>query len=547
MANNISNHINEKRSTLSSFLPNKDDRWVKWSAKLCGWFLAVITVIPAFSIVAFAKASDALKKRKLTPYNPKMNPFSEEYEHGEADLNPSGDQLPAGNPLDEAAEQSETMEQQKIVDTNHFAEDEASQSVKADTQGLMDEGVQSCDACVQTTPEQTSEQSNELSREIEYLSKQVNDLSKKVLNLEQENVDLKKEIQELKESAQSKPSSPWDKSQKTTAERAESSSNNPSKRVAASQVEQPTADQESQKNVDLKKEIQELKESAQSKPSSPWDKSQKTTAERAESSSNNPSKRVAASQVEQPTADQESQKNVDLKKEIQELKESAQSKPSFPWDKSKKTTAERAESSSRKHPKMMAASQVEQPIPDQESHKKKIRDLVHSYKRIRVDEGDSPKDFCKKLSSLFFSAILKNKKVIKSYRINASGKNANLETSPIDRSVLNELLFHLSENPKNFRRKLKDFKTEIGILTSPEAKQVFKQFLTESGVSTEETKFKNMTDRFISILLGLYTSGTEGKNREGIPPLVSILDEVKSSLETRIAKRAKKGMEEPLP
>ena len=68
MANNISSRVNRERSTLSSFLPNRDDRWVKWSVKLCGWFLAVITVIPAFSIVAFAKANDALKKRKVTPY-----------------------------------------------------------------------------------------------------------------------------------------------------------------------------------------------------------------------------------------------------------------------------------------------------------------------------------------------------------------------------------------------------------------------------------------------------------------------------------------------
>ena len=69
MANNISNNFNKEQSTLSSFLPNKDDRWVKWSVKLCGWFLAVITVIPAVSVVAFAKANDALKRRKVTKIN----------------------------------------------------------------------------------------------------------------------------------------------------------------------------------------------------------------------------------------------------------------------------------------------------------------------------------------------------------------------------------------------------------------------------------------------------------------------------------------------
>ena len=73
MANNISSCVNRERSTLSSFLPNRDDSWVKWSVKLCGWFLAVITVIPAFSIVAFAKANDALKKRKVTPYPPHIS------------------------------------------------------------------------------------------------------------------------------------------------------------------------------------------------------------------------------------------------------------------------------------------------------------------------------------------------------------------------------------------------------------------------------------------------------------------------------------------
>ena len=455
MANNISNRVNKERSTLSSFLPNRDDRWVKWSVKLCGWFLAVITVIPVFSIVAFAKANDALKKRKVTSYPAHMNPFSEtaQQEQEIRDTNSNEDepsQLVGADTQElidggvqtiseQSSRPSRTDQEQEIRDTNSN-EDEASQPVEADTQELIDKGVQTISAQSSRPSRTDFEQSNELSRKVEYLYTQVDELSRKVLNLEEEKKDLKKQ------------------------------------------------------NVNLEQE------------------------------------------------------KVDLKREIEELKESNPSKPSYPWEKHQKTTAERAELSSRKHFSVsVAASKTDRLTADQASQRSRIRDLVHIYKRIRVREGINPDQFCEKLSSILFDAISKNKKMIKSYQIDVSGKHVKSETPEIYTSLLNGLFHQLSVKPKGFRQLLKSYKAEIALFTSPEAKRLFKNFLTKSGGSSGEDAFEIISNRFCSILFGLYVSGKHDKERQGIPPLIVVLNDVKSTIQARITKRERKGVQEPLP